>query len=530
MKHKELPTEKTLKKLPRWARIALVVRSLRRVMPLMFELLPDSPNDFWQLLEWAAQVTEHSAETGTPHDDLLQLWNQLLCCSDPGTTDTWYVEDQEIERAAASVVLSAWNSKVEAAAEALEQLECIVTCFEVETKRRGVEKHFIHGVWSDMEIVSKRATEERWSDRSGVAGSIFGELWPHGRPKGWATDDRVIKLTTSSDRSFSRSHQNAIAKLPKELVRFLEQNPNHVIRSKSLDCGIIALHKVDFLQMGEHEFTLSMSDWAKDDPNRRVPGRYVLNTIDLVCYCQEESPVGQLVWMVDYECFGCHSDEEDGFVNLFVGTSWEEILARPAFFINSRRWGATKPVVELTTPWERLKYRKIKPPEELVPVLESLRAIDRSHSSKAFSYLSDLIRSYFKNRRSPKIKQLCDAYEELTDSELFIDLLEAISCRPISSAEEFVRELAIYFKGTKSDFDACRLADAMLGLCFDKTKRFPVKAGLNPSQRDVLTCLLRRKSLWSREPELSDLMKEHGLPNTYSKLESMLKHIGDTST
>ncbi len=340
----------------------------------------------------------------------------------------------------------------------------------------------------------------------------------------------MIKLTTSSDRSFSRSHQNAIAKLPKELVRFLEQNPNYVIRSKSLDCGMIALHKVDFLQMGEHEFTLSMSDWAKDDPNRRVPGRYVLNTIDLVCYCEGESPVGQLVWMVDYECFGCHSDEEDGFVNLFVGTSWQEIQARPAFFINSRRWGiTTKPVVELTAPWERLKYRKIKPPEELVPVLESLRAIDRSHSSKAFSYLSDLIRSYFKNRRSPKIKQLCDAYEELTTCELYLDLLEAISCRPIRGAEEFIRELAIYFKGTKSDFDACKLADAMLGLCFEKAKRFPVKAGLNPSQRDVLTCLLRRKSLWSREPELSDLMKEHGLPDKHSKLESMVKQMDDAS-
>ncbi len=132
---------------------------------------------------WSGQRRSLNTLQKQPHDDLLQLWNQLLCCSDPGTTDTWYVADQEIERAAASVVLSAWNSKVEAAAEALEQLECIVTCFEVETKRRGVEKHFIHGVWSDMEIVSKRAAEERWSDRTCVAKSVFGELGRMGVPK-----------------------------------------------------------------------------------------------------------------------------------------------------------------------------------------------------------------------------------------------------------------------------------------------------------------------------------------------------------
>lgn len=53
MNHKELPTENKLKKFPRWARVELVARTLRRVMPLMFELLPNAPKDFWQLLEWA---------------------------------------------------------------------------------------------------------------------------------------------------------------------------------------------------------------------------------------------------------------------------------------------------------------------------------------------------------------------------------------------------------------------------------------------------------------------------------------------
>lgn len=83
----------------------------------------------------------------------------------------------------------------------------------------------------------------------------------------------------------------------------------------------------------------------------------------------------------------------------------------------------------------------------------------------------------------------------------------------------------LYFKSTKDDFDACRLAEAMLGLCFEKAKRYPIKAGLSSIQREVLTCLLRRMILWRREPELSELMKERGLPDSHSQLEKFLKEI-----
>jgi hypothetical protein len=273
---------------------------------------------------------------------------------------------------------------------------------------------------------------------------------------------------------------------------------------------------------------MTMSDWAEEDPNRRVPGSYILNTVELVCFCEHYSTNGLLSWFIDYECFGCY-DDDHGAVNLFLGANWNDILARPNFFIGSQWNGPTKPVVQLTNPWECLKFRKAKPPEELVPLLKALQAMDRAFSPKAFAYLSDLIRQYFKSPASAEFEKLSDAYESLSDNELHVDLLETVSCRCLDRGEPFVRELMLYFKSTKDDFDACRLAEAMLGLCFEKAKRFPVKAGLNSIQRDVLTSLLRRKSLWNREPELSELMRERGLPDSHSKLQSMLKQIGDTS-
>ena len=136
---------------------------------------------------------------------------------------------------------------------------------------------------------------------------------------------------------------------------------------------------------------MTMSDWEEEDPNRRVPGSYILNTVELVCFCEHYSTNGLLSWFIDYKCFGCY-DDDHGSVNLFLGTNWNDILARPNFFIGSQWNGPTKPVVLLTNPWERLKFRKANPPEELVPILKALQTIDRAFDPKALAYLSDLIR------------------------------------------------------------------------------------------------------------------------------------------
>jgi len=478
MKRKELPTDDNLKTLPRWARVALVARSMRRVMPLLFELLPDAPKQFSQMLETAVSFAEQAAAAGSTHAQLLRIWNRLSNSHSVPAFTKWYAENSskkfyasEVMRAAAQVTLAAWSTKVETVAEALDDLRSVVESSQIESEQNRLDRDFIEGVWRDFDKLAALRSEQKWSNLTSVSTIVFDEMWPKGVPQGWPTEHRVAKMPPFSMQS--QTNEKAVAALPKDIVTFLRKNPDYEIRSRGSECGPLILNRLEYLELSQHEFSMTMSDWAEEDPNRRVPGSYILNTVELVCFCP------------------------------------------------------TKPIVQLTNPWERLKFRKAKAPEKLVPLLKALQAIDRSFNPKAFAYLSDLIRKYFKSPASAEFQKLSDAYENLADSELHVDLLNALSCRSMDQGEPFVRELMLYFKSTKDDYDACRLAEAMLGLCFAKSKRFPIKAGLNSIQREVCTCLLRRKSLWSREPELSQLMKEYGLPDSHKKLEVFLKEVDD---
>ncbi|MDX1927734.1 MAG: hypothetical protein SFV81_14525 [Pirellulaceae bacterium] len=529
MKRKELPTDDHLKTLPRWARVALVARSMRRVMPLVFKLLPDAPKQYWQMLETAISCVEQTAAEGSMHPNLLRIWNRLSNSHCVPALKRWSYSNSimeyrasEVMQAAEQVTLAAWSAKVESVAEALDDLRFVVESFQIEFERNRLDRQFIEGVWRDFDKLAALRSEQKWSNLTAVSTNVFDEMWPQGIPQGWSTEHRVAKTLPFSLKSPTNTKD--IAALPKDLVAFLEKNPDYEIRARGSECGPIVLNRLEYLELSQHEFSMTSSDWADEDPNRRIPGSYILNTVELVCFCEHYSTNGLLSWFIDYECFGCY-DDDHGSVNLFLGANWNDILARPNFFIGSQWNGPTKPIVQLTNPWERLKFRKAKPPKELVPILKALHAIDRAFSPKAFAYLSDLIRQYFKSPDSGAFEKLSDAYENLMDSELHADLLKAIACRCLDQGEPFVRELMLYFKSTKDDFDACRLAEAMLGLCFEKAKRYPIKAGLSSIQREVLTCLLRRKILWSREPELSELMKERGLPDSHSQLEKFLKEI-----
>lgn len=531
MKRKELPTDDNLKTLPRWARVALVARSMRRVMPLLFKLLPDAPKQFSQMLETAVSFAEQAAAAGSTHAQLLRIWNRLSNSHSVPAFTKWYAENSskkfyasEVMRAAAQATLAAWSTKVETVAEALDDLRSVVESSQIESEQNRLDRHFIEGVWRDFDKLAALRSEQKWSNLTAVSTIVFDEMWPKGVPQGWPTEHRVAKTLPFSMQS--QTNEKAVAALPKDIVTFLRKNPDYEIRSRGSECGPLILNRLEYLELSQHEFSMTMSDWAEEDPNRRVPGSYILNTVELVCFCEHYSTNGLLSWFIDYECFGCY-DDDHGSVNLFLGANWNDILARPNFFIGSQWNGPTKPIVQLTNPWERLKFRKAKAPEKLVPLLKALQAIDRSFNPKAFAYLTELIRKYFKSPASAEFQKLSDAYENLADSELHVDLLKAVSCRSMDQGEPFVRELMLYFKSTKDDYDACRLAEAMLGLCFAKSKRFPIKAGLNSIQREVCTCLLRRKSLWSREPELSQLLKEHGLPDSHKKLEVFLKEVED---
>ena len=348
------------KKLPRWGRVAVVARAMRRTMPIITEMLEKDSRRILESIAFAISQSEDSAAKGKVAEHLLWACNRLLAkmktkydsydeCDDNYAMDAL--------TAAYIVVQCCIEADAELEMEAIEAISNVVFNFECFKDRKAFKKAADKNVSVDLDSLLNLSRKLELKCDSPVPVTVLGELWPRSKPTGWpnAWED------TSASATFKRprSNRKALSVLPEEVFQFLQQNPSYTIDSPSLECGRIVLNKPAYLELSEHLFSMSMTDWADRDPNRNVSGKYVLTTIELVCFCEHYPPSGKLCWFVEFECFGCY-DLDLGTVFLFRGVSWKRLLARPEFYIESPWVEPQKPIAVLKSPWERLSFRKSK--------------------------------------------------------------------------------------------------------------------------------------------------------------------------
>jgi hypothetical protein len=346
------------KKLPRWGRVAVVARAMRRTMPIITEMLEKDSRRILESIAFAVSQSEHSAAEGKVAEHLHWACNRLLAlmkteydsydeCDDNYTMDAL--------TAAYVVVQFCLDSDAELEMEAIDAISNVVFNFECYTHQKALTKAADMNANVDLDCLLSLSKKAELKFDSPVSVTLFGKLWPGSKPKGWPN----VSGDTSACATFKRprSNRKALSVLPEEVGQFLEQNPSYTIESPSLECGRIVLNKPAYLELSEHLFSMSMTDWADRDPNQNVSGKYVMTTIELVCYCEHYRPSGKLCWFVENECFGC-IDSDFGTVYLFPGVSWKRLLARAGFYINSPWIEPKKPTVVLKNPWERLSFRK----------------------------------------------------------------------------------------------------------------------------------------------------------------------------
>lgn len=360
MNQKNKCTEDNLKKLPRWGRVAVIARALRRAMPLITELLDKSSKKILESIEFALHQVEDSAADGTLSEHLLWSCNKLTECAKSvargsDECDEDYTRDAIV--AAYLLTTCCINADEEIGIEALEAISSVVFNFERFKRRKALSKAADAMVVADFDRLRNLISKAELKSDSPVPLTVFGELWTKSKPKGWPSSPKITSARTKFRRP--RSNGQALSQLPSEVIQFLEQNPNYTIDSPSLECGRIILNRPEYLAISEHLFSMRMTDEADQDPNRDVSGNYVLTIIELVCFCEHYSSKGKLCWFVEYECFGCY-DADIGTVYLFHGVSWKRLLARADFYINSPWDEPKKPIVALKNPWERLAFRKSK--------------------------------------------------------------------------------------------------------------------------------------------------------------------------
>ena len=113
-----IPQQDDLKRLPRWARVALIARTVRRIQPLYLEAWPKAPRKFQDAIEAAIAEGELAASQGKRTPDLNEAGQAAmkLCGKAPDKITFSKVHVDEVPFAASPK----WSQIVKSPAEFLD--------------------------------------------------------------------------------------------------------------------------------------------------------------------------------------------------------------------------------------------------------------------------------------------------------------------------------------------------------------------------------------------------------------------------
>jgi len=347
-----LPGEKDLASLPRWGRVALAARTARRAQPLVQACWPGVPAKYLGAIDAAISEGEIAATAGKP--------TASARSAGMGAMDVYGSEPLGDTQPAAFIAFGASRvafaiSQRDAgdAAFAIEEIGHAVYWYQRNNKLRGLTTVFKNAVWHDYKCVASVAKQLKLNNSSAFSPSTFGTLWPKGDPKGWPTTDS--KSPIPQRRRRRSTNKKALAALPASVHTFLAENPNHKIKSRSLECGTVELKTLDLLEIDRFIITTNGTPEAENDPNQGKDGGYILNVVDLVSDCENYDPEGILTWFLDYDCFGCY-DTDHGTAKMFLADSWDDIIAKPVPYLNSQWNLSRRHATFLVSPWTSLKW------------------------------------------------------------------------------------------------------------------------------------------------------------------------------
>lgn len=182
----ELPTEKELEQLPRWARVAFAVRCARRVQPLATLQWPDIPREHLEDHNRAISLAQATAANPAS-----AIATQLFDAANAVNT----VDDPANARAAAV-------GAARAAGHASRADDVLAAADAARAARATAASAAANAIRRDYELLNALAEREGWTDDSPVDVALLGPLWPDGEPEGWPEEakeeragDSVLAIT-----------------------------------------------------------------------------------------------------------------------------------------------------------------------------------------------------------------------------------------------------------------------------------------------------------------------------------------------
>jgi hypothetical protein len=353
--HWDIPTEDDMT-IPRWARIALAARTVRRVQPLLLASWPDAPKRFTRAVENAVAEAELAASHAavTPDQRSAGMAGMDAYGSRPidGAEIAGYVA-----YAAAHASFAASRPGASHASFVIEEAMWAVHNFEKYGKKSapGVIQAALDAIWRDLRHLIKLTKAGQWTDKTPVDMTIFGPMWDV-LPKQWPK----VRKTPTTARRMKRSSDASVEKLklPQDLVEFLKAGKALEYESDDAECGLVVLKLYVHLRLGECRVGSDGTSVHSKDPHRGEDGDYLVKAVELIGECDAYDPAGILTWFPDFRCYGCwDSDHHTALV--FPKAKWTDIAADPAPYVGAQ-WNGPSDIAKHMTPWKHGEFKKRK--------------------------------------------------------------------------------------------------------------------------------------------------------------------------
>jgi hypothetical protein len=139
--------------------------------------------------------------------------------------------------------------------------------------------------------------------------------------------------------------------LPKETVEFLQEGRQLEYDHSRIEAGEVKLKRLDELTLGE----VWIDNELPGDPHAGEDGSYIVPAVSLTGECQHYLPEFILLWLPHEKLFGAW-DCDHGVLKVFRNTSWSEIVANPAPYLNAQ-WDVYDKLGTEFVPWPQYEFR-----------------------------------------------------------------------------------------------------------------------------------------------------------------------------
>ncbi len=350
-----IPKQEDLKRLPRFARVLLLARAVRRIQPLYLEAWAKAPAKFHRAIEAAIAMGEVAASQGktTPGLNEAGLAAMEVYGNAPDKITFSKEHVDEVPFAAARVAFAARENDALFADEGFQTALSAVEYFEKSSKRSGLVRQFAAIVGEEFKLLARESKTRKWKSTTPMPPDLLGPLWPDGPPLGWPTE--MVRVAKSNSKPATNPRD---LRIPKDLVAFLQSGARLKYSVSKSEVGPIRLKTLENLVISSFTIDTDAIPERQKDPNRGKDGHYSIRAVDLVDECDAYGPEGILAWLPDYRLYG-QWDPDHQQVIVFPKTTWADIVAKPARYLDAQ-WNDWAECARHVVPWKHGKFSKKK--------------------------------------------------------------------------------------------------------------------------------------------------------------------------